>query len=136
MVRGIEVPRPRVQTTSPARLSCNHCGLVRTQQLARDIRWSYHLRTDGNDPYFRLPLWLQAPTRHGLVFAYNERHLETLESIVGAKLRERHTNPVYRKHNGTMASRLPHWMKIAKNRDDILGALARMRARLERSTDR
>ena len=115
----------------PARLACGHCGLVRTQQLGPGVLWSYALRTDGRDPYFRLPLWLQEPTRHGLVIAYNARHLEALETFVSAELRERNSDPAMRWHNRTMASRLPRWMKSAANRHDILKALQRLRTRLQ-----
>lgn len=120
--------------TRPARLTCSHCGMSRTQTLERDVRCSYQLRSDGCDPFFRLPLWLAAPTRNGLVFAYNAAHLAALEDFVGASLRERHTLRSTMLRNATMRSRLPRWMKLAANRAEVLTALQRLRARLDVGT--
>lgn len=94
--------------------------------------WSYILRADGRDPYFGIPLWLQTRTRHGLVIAYNVQHLEALEAFVGATLRERCSDPGAGWRNKTMASRLPRWMKLAHNREEMTAALERLRARLSR----
>ncbi len=77
------------------------------------------------DPHFGLPLLLKAPSRYGLVWAYNERHLHELQTYIGAKLRERAGSG-----NGSMCSRLPAWMKRAKNREDILKALHRLASML------
>lgn len=130
LVRMLERPTATTLSAHPARLTCSQCGLTRTQRLAPSALWSYALRSDGRDPYFQLPLWLQTPTRHGLVFAYNAAHLEALETYIGAQLRERSANPLLRWHNRTMASRLPRWMKSAHNRDVMLAALARLRTTL------
>ncbi|MCB1503435.1 MAG: hypothetical protein KDJ47_00510 [Hyphomicrobiaceae bacterium] len=120
-----------IVTSPPARLSCHHCGLIRTQRRDKTSMWRYSLRADGRDPYFGIQLWLQEPTRHGLVFAYNEAHLQVLETFVGAELRERNASRAIRWNNRSMASRLPRWMKRAQNRDEMLATLARLRARLK-----
>ena len=127
-IRVQERRAPDASATFPARLTCHHCGFVRTQRLGRSIS-SYALRTDGTDPYFGVPLWLRTPTRHGVVFAYNRDHLAALEAFVGAHLRERSEDPRLRWHNKSMASRLPRWMKLAQNREALLAALARLRKR-------
>jgi hypothetical protein len=80
------------------------------------------------DPFFRAPLLLQTDTRLGTVFAYNEQHLDWLERFVLADLRER--THLEGRANTSMASRLPRWMKLAKNRDTILQAIAKLRAGL------
>jgi hypothetical protein len=80
------------------------------------------------DPFFQVPLLLQADTRLGTVFAYNEQHLDWLERFVSAALRER--TYLEGRANTSMASRLPRWMKLAKNRETILQAIGKLRAKL------
>jgi hypothetical protein len=77
------------------------------------------------DPHFGLPLLLLTETRHGLVWAYNARHLQELHAYVAAKLRERRGGD-----NTAMFSRLPAWMKAAKSRAEILKALEELASRL------
>lgn len=76
----------------------------------------------AHDWYFQLPLWLQISCCGETLWAYNERHLKFIENYVSAKLRER--KPFV---NKSLASRLPQWIKSAKNRDEILKAIARLR---------
>lgn len=77
------------------------------------------------DPHLGLPLLLSAATRHGVIWAYNERHLAELKGYVAARLRIRRGTG-----NGTMFSRYPAWIKAAKNRDLVLKALGRLEAKL------
>ncbi len=102
------------------RLRCHACG------LSKDSYPSERLLGGPVDPYFRLPLWLQADCRGKLLWAYNAEHLDLLESYVAARLRERTAAP------GTMSmlARLPAWLKSAKNRDEILRAIQRLRSSL------
>lgn len=76
------------------------------------------------DPHFGLPLRLAIRTRHGMMWAYNRRHLDELFAYVAARLRLRG------KHSGnrSMFSRLPRWMKQARHRSEIIRALGRLRA--------
>ena len=62
------------------------------------------------DPHFGLPLRLVESTRAGLLWAYNAEHLQALHEYAGATLREG------RGHHRSMFSRLPQWMKLARNR--------------------
>jgi hypothetical protein len=80
----------------------------------------------GRAPCFRLPLWLQQPTRHGLVFAFNRRNLSALETFVGTTLRERYELPAGKYRERTLQSRLPRWMKLAANREEVVRALERL----------
>lgn len=132
IVRMLEGRHDAAWPACPARLTCPHCGIIRTQRLQSGVLRGYVLRSDGRDPYFHLPLWLATPTRHGMVIAYNENHLEALEAFVASSLRERSTPTTHcrRRRNSTMHSRLPRWMKLAANRAEMLNALARLRARL------
>lgn len=77
------------------------------------------------DWYFKLPLWLQISCCGKTLWAYNEKHLDFLENYVKAKLRER-TPSI----NKSLASRLPQWIKSAKNRDDIVKAIGKLRNKL------
>lgn len=77
------------------------------------------------DPHFGHPLQLVESTRHGVVWAYNARHLVELRAYVSALLRERRGST-----NRSLLSRLPRWIKLAKNREAVLKALDRLAAQL------
>jgi hypothetical protein len=80
----------------------------------------------GNfDWYFGLPLWLQISCCRETLWAYNYKHLEFIENYVSANLRERTPNL-----NKSVASRLPKWIKSAKNRDEILKAIKKLKSKL------
>ena len=76
------------------------------------------------DPYFGLELALKENTRHGAVWAYGEPHLEELKKYIGAKLREGSSE------KWSYLSRLPTWLKSAKNRDMVLKAIGKLEKRL------
>ncbi len=81
------------------------------------------------DWYFHLPLWLQAPCCGEVLWAYNEKHLAFLEAFVAAKQR----TGVRGEHgwsNQSLMNRLPQWVKQAKNRDEILRCLGKLKQRL------
>ncbi|NNH68831.1 hypothetical protein HLB23_02895 [Nocardia uniformis] len=100
------------------RLVCGHCGLVRTQPGRGD-----HLITGAGstatDPYFELPLYLRAETRHGWLWAYNFEHLALIRRYVQASLRE-HAPWDDGGIRHTAVARLPKWIKSAKHRTEIL----------------
>lgn len=104
---------------APRRLVCLEC-------LHRDTWRGTQILTGGSvDWYFRLPLWLEISCGGETLWAYNQKHLEMLESYVGAKLRERTV-----KGRNSFLSKLPKWIKSAKNRDEILKAIARLKGKL------
>lgn len=104
---------------APRKLVCFSC-VYRDEWKGRQIGIG-----DGFDWYFRLPLWLEISCCGKTLWAYNEKHLGFIEDYVGAKLRER--KPFV---NKSLASRLPGWIKQAKNRDEILKAIRRLREKL------
>jgi hypothetical protein len=110
----------------PRRLTCSRCSYVR-DWAQREIGRGWYKALDD---YFELPLWLQTPTCGEVLWAYNERHIEFLEAFVGARLRERVRDEKDGWSNGSLASRLPAWMKSGKNRDEVLRGLVRLRTRL------
>ena len=100
----------------PRRLICLNC-------THRDVWHGTQVVTGGNvDWYFRLPLWLEIPCCGEVLWAYNGRHLELIENYVAAKLRERTVEG-----RNSFLSKLPKWIKAAKNRDQILKAIAKLR---------
>lgn len=80
------------------------------------------------DPHFRLPLWLQADCKGHTLWFYNAEHMEFVEDYVAAKLRERKPHEHYR--NKTMSSRLPTWIKLAKNRDAVLKSIVELKKQI------
>lgn len=108
---------------APQRCVCVHCGFV------REWRGKKVSIGEACDWYFGYPLWLRTPCCGQTLWAYNEPHLRFLEEFVAAELRER-APELRQSHSLTYASRLPHWMQVAANRDDVLRALARLRATL------
>lgn len=72
------------------------------------------------DWYFHRPLWLQTPCCGHILWAYNVEHLDFLERYVRAELRV--DGPLRR-----LTSRLPTWIKQAKNREEILHGCAMLR---------
>ncbi|WP_406334882.1 hypothetical protein [Streptomyces sp. NBC_00203] len=110
---------------APRRLVCRGCGFSRQTDSKRIALW----RSSAGpalDPYFGTPLWLQTETRHGWLWAYNLEHLTFLRQFVAASLRER--APWYDTgRKMTVVARLPVWIKSAKNRDEVLRAVERIR---------
>jgi hypothetical protein len=117
---------------APRRLVCAHCGHTRDwphpQRPAPRLTQA-PLRPTGPavsiggpyDWYFRLPLWLQTPCCGHVLWACNADHLDYLYRFVTADLRA--GNP---HRNKSLASRLPDWMKSAKNRIPVTHGLQRL----------
>ncbi|MGA4989461.1 hypothetical protein [Nonomuraea bangladeshensis] len=104
------------------RLCCGECGYVDDEPGGSAV-------VGGPvDPFFRRPVWLQASCRGHVLWAYNVRHLDLLESYVAAKLRER--GDVVAGAPASLVERLPTWLKTAKNRAEVLRTIARLRATL------
>lgn len=110
-----------LRARTQARFTCMHCG-----DNARQA--AFVRRTNGAfDPVFGLPVWLHATCRHGTLWAYNLRHLSEIEAFVGARLRERRPRATHGWANRAWASRLPRWILLAKNRQDVLQCISRIR---------
>ena len=98
-------------------ITCEGCDTINECKIS----WS-RIPEYGTDPVFGCDLLLRCDYRGEVLWAWNLEHLEFLENYVGSGLRERIPN-----RNGSMASRLPKWMKEAKNRDGIMRAFSRLR---------
>ncbi|MFD5593213.1 hypothetical protein [Streptomyces griseorubiginosus] len=107
----LEASAPWERTARPeSRVICRSCGLSRTMSGCS-----------------RPPLWLRAGTRHGELWAYDLAHLDLIRRFVAASLRER--DPWYEHgRKMTCVARLPVWVKRARNRDEVLRTIDRMRA--------
>ena len=121
----------------PVQLACTHCGHSPGWAPSRpgvahaaDPAALPGLVAFGGpvDPYFHLPLWLQAPCCGERLWAFNPAHLRWLEEYVGAALRERAPGEHGWANRG-MASRLPRWMKSAANRDELLRCIRCLKER-------
>lgn len=85
------------------------------------------------DWYFHIPLWLQTPCCGEVLWAYNEEHLAFLEAFVAAKQRTS-VRDEYGWSNRSLMNRLPLWVKQAKNCDEVLRGLGRLREKLRDSS--
>lgn len=102
-----ELRRPEQPRVEALEGVCGYCG--RTSEVSVVLE---PVRDDeAIDPHFGMPLRLLEKTRAGLLWAYNEAHLLALRDYAAAPLRE-----TARVANGSMFSRLPRWMKLARNR--------------------
>jgi hypothetical protein len=79
------------------------------------------------DPFFGLPLALQAPCCGNVLWAWNRKHLELMAAVVGSRLRERDRISSF-KSNDTLLAKLPRWVKAAKNREPVLSCIEKLRA--------
>ena len=109
----VEATAPYSQSTP--RFTCSGCAL---RLEGRHSRWFDARPSEPHDPSFGLPLLLQAPCKGETLWAFNPRHLSFIAGYVAATIRERTPN-----YNASLASRLPDWIKVAKNRTAVLRAV-------------
>ena len=124
---GVSRAHSKIPAFAPRRFQCSACH-HRVESHGGIVTFG----TDGRDPYLRLPLRLQARTRHGVLYAYGRAHLDWIEAFVAAPLRERRVE--HGSANRSITSRLPLWVKASKNREEVLRALGRLRRRLAEAT--
>ncbi len=81
------------------------------------------------DPYFNMTFWLLATCCGGhLLWARNGDHLAYLRAYVAGELREDGRADRSRQ---ALSHRLPTWLKLARNRDEILRHVDRLAATLQ-----
>ena len=130
----------RSAETRPARLVCASCGTSRSWVCSspgllissRANAWprGQYAVGDGFDPYFHLPLWLQIACGGESLWAYNERHLEFIDTYIRAVNRRRAPRLPTGPRNALLESRWPRWMKLGRNREAVLAAITKLRASL------
>ncbi|GAB2684509.1 hypothetical protein GCM10027170_14180 [Aliiglaciecola aliphaticivorans] len=110
------------------RCACFTCGYTVSKSTnQRSFYWHSENPTDG---YFGFELWLQTGCVGHSLWAFNLKHLEFLESYVGATLRERKPHEEWGWSNSSLASRLPKWLKSAKNKAQILVAISELKSKI------
>ncbi|MCA9373825.1 MAG: hypothetical protein R3B71_02800 [Candidatus Gracilibacteria bacterium] len=75
-------------------------------------------------------LWLRTRCGRHELWAINPEHLQYIKEYVSAKLRERTKDPESGWSNQSIESRLPQWIKSAKNRDLVLKCIKKLEERL------
>jgi len=113
----------RARATTPLRAlaaECRQCGRSSDVEVTMS-RWRGN---EAIDPDFGLPLRLVEKTAAGLLWAYNAEHLQALHDYATATLREGSG------YNRSMFSRLPQWMKLARNRVLLQRAVERLQRQL------
>jgi hypothetical protein len=116
------------------RFICTNCGAFKEMSspvntYRNGVKISYgptwkegHITIGGPfDCYFGLPLFLQIPCCGHTLWAYNLEHLNYIEDYVKADLRDPH--PYYL----SVESRLPSWIKTAKNRQTVLKSIEKLK---------
>ena len=108
------------QASAARRMVCRDCGATRDKPQTPNGA--------PIDPFMGLAPRFRAATRHGDLVAWNEAHLDYLETYLSGLIRveQRPADPAAPR-NQTIVSRLPAWAKSAKNRDEILRAIERVR---------
>ncbi len=118
---GCAIVRPidpeSISYRSPRRVTCLTCSYTKdwhgdTIAIGRAV-----------DAYFGLPLWLQIEVGDGIFWAHSDRHLQFIKSFVQATIRERSEHSGQGWRNQSVISRLPEWIKLAKNRKRVLKAI-------------
>lgn len=100
--------------------TCPECGHDSTVPL--EVHRNYD-GAEGIDPHFGMQLLLADSGRDGALWAYNAEHIDILRAYVSATLRERSANA----GNASMFSRLPAWLKSAKNRRAAVSRLDKLK---------
>lgn len=75
---------------------------------------------NAEDPYFHYPLYFQAQYRGKVIWALNREHLQYLITYLSADIRTASEALEYQ------FSKLPTFMKTAKNRDGIVKLLMKL----------
>ena len=103
-----------------ARLFCLHCGC--NKETTTTIKYGT-INTAANH-YFQAELWLQAPFKNDVFWAYNDKHLEYLERYISATIREHKDRTGF-----TLLEKLPKFYHEAKNREGLLKIIAKLKVK-------
>ena len=134
-------PRSRYEMPwqpASARVTCTRCSFVASNDSPAAVHifgvdvGAGRLRSTASpsrhitDPYFGLPLFLVTTCRSHTLFAINPTHVRDIRAFLSLALRPRPANTKW-----SMVNRLPHWLKLARNRSLVLRALRRLELRAE-----
>ena len=130
LVRADDFNTPKYEI-SEVKVVCTGCGFNKTlENLSKrhdpkQKRGNILIFGAPVDPFFHLPVWLQAEFSGETLWAYNVEHLDFLAEHVGAKLRER--NSLVVNVNKSVGARLPRWITAANNRNAVLKAIEKLK---------
>lgn len=109
---------------TPIILNCSFCGQNKSFYATNDnVKVQRNAQIDS-DPFLNYPLYLCENTKLGKIFAYHPEQLAIFKAYIQADLRENTTF-----HKGYF-SRLPTWIKSAKNRDLVLKAIGKLEQKI------
>lgn len=103
-------------------VTCHSCYTINQVKENWEPYIAKYQESGITDPAFGLPLWFQGSVKGNIIWAYNLRHLTEIKNYVQATLRERTTD----RFKMTMVEKLPDFIKLAKNREEVLKAIERM----------
>ncbi len=106
--------------SSDRKLVCTHCGLNKLKSSP-----GYGFSYKPVDPFFGELLWLQVNCCGKTLWFFNYEHMFKVKSYVEASLRE-NLRFSHGWSNRSMVSRLPNWVKSAKNRNNVLKAISNL----------
>lgn len=104
--------------TKTARLFCTLCGCNKETTTA--IK-NGSIEMAANH-YFNAELWLKAPFKYEVFWAYNDKHLEYLERYISATIREHKDRTHF-----TLLEKLPKFYHEAKNRTGLLKIIKKLK---------
>ncbi|MEM8830958.1 MAG: hypothetical protein AAGE96_16605 [Cyanobacteria bacterium P01_G01_bin.19] len=114
-------------TEDTVKCVCTKCSFNKTKSnRSRFLGWRKDIPHDG---YFGFDLWLQTYCCGHSLYAFTIRHLDLLEDYVKADLRERKPDESGWR-NSSVSSRLPKWIKSHKNREQLIKAIQKLRAKI------
>jgi transcription elongation factor Elf1 len=106
------------------KLKCPICLEIKEFE-PKIIEIPFGFETDSSlqrERWFNTELWYQNQFDKSIFWAYNLEHINYLEKYIKANLRERNTNG---SGNKTLVSRLPKFVKEAKNREKLLKIISK-----------
>ncbi|WP_028390657.1 hypothetical protein [Bacillus cihuensis] len=112
------------------RLVCSKCGFIKDIHPKRrwDNLWAFsHELFDekqGIDWYFGLPLYLQTQCCGHNIWFFNFEHLSHIEDYI-----KKHVRPSGLYYL-SIESRLPTWMKLSKNREEVLKTIEKLKQKV------
>jgi predicted RNA-binding Zn-ribbon protein involved in translation (DUF1610 family) len=106
-----------------ARLNCKHCGYIKQKStLVHYQEGKFAELKQAAHAYFEVELWLKAPFKKDMFWAYNPAHLAYLEQCISAKLREHKDRTHF-----TLLEKLPKFYHDAKNREVLLKIIKKLK---------
>ncbi|EOS49122.1 hypothetical protein C809_01715 [Lachnospiraceae bacterium MD335] len=116
------IPKHKVHGQK-VKVKCPYCGELIAGDVVKDMNEQkiiFQNVRNAEDPYFHYPLYFQAQYRGKVIWALNREHLQYLITYLSADIRTASEALEYQ------FSKLPTFMKTAKNRDGIVKLLMKL----------